>query len=150
MATVRIGETDYEIDLPFGLDVLEDAGDAIDEFTAKVGETLELQAGGKRVPTRLGAQMARAAVDALWIAIEAKTPGLISQAGLRASVVALEDAGALSAALTNALRRSGFKAKGEDGAGEPQGAKPPRSARKSAASSRASRSTGSAPATGTR
>ena len=128
--TVSIGGTDYPINLPFNLAVLEEAGDAIDQVNETQSEVAKLIEADGRVPTRLLAKLLRGVTEALWHAVK-DAGSKVTLAQLQAKVT-MGDLDVLSASLIDALGRSGMTA-----AGEPQPAvERPASPRKSRRSSR--------------
>lgn len=137
--TITVGGVEHRVRLPLGLDVLEDAGDAIDRVQALLPELAPYIDEQRPPPMRLLARAARAAMEAFCIAINADSPGAVDfEAVSRKSTLA--DATPLIAAMSAALTGSGFAAKeadqGELG-GRRQSASASPSKRKSAASSRA-------------
>lgn len=136
--TITIGGEAYHLALPFGLDVLEDAGDAIDRFRATAAEiTAAMEAGATEPPMRLLAKGSREALEVFCIAINLQQPGAVDFAAI-SKRSSLPDATPLIQAINAALTGSGFAKKADD-AGEP-GARPAPSRspsrRKSARSSR--------------
>jgi hypothetical protein len=138
--TITVGGIAHKVPLPLGLDVLEDAGDAIDRAQDLLPELAPYLEEGKNPPVRLLAKAGRAALEVFCIAINTEAPGSIDFEAV-AKRSSLEDASPLVVALGDALRGSGFEkgsAEGERGGERPNASASP-SKRKSAASSRASR-----------
>lgn len=134
--TITVGGVDHTIRLPLGLDVLEDAGDAIDNAQTLLSELAPYYTEQKTPPVRLLARTGRAALEVFCIAINAESPGALDF-GAVAAKSTLEDATPLIAAMGAALRGSGFVSK-EAGAGESGGKQ--KSASKSPSASKSKRS----------
>jgi hypothetical protein len=121
--SISIGGTDYPVDLPFGLGVLEDAGDAIDEVNkVQIEMNAQLTGDAQTVPTRMVARLLGALVSALHPAIHA-AGSKVTLETLRKNVT-MGDVGALTEAMTDALGRSGLQS-----AGEPTAPSAPRGSR---------------------
>jgi hypothetical protein len=137
--TITVGGINHKVPLPLGLDVLEDAGDAIDRAQDLLPQLKPYLDEGKNPPLRLLAKAGRAALEVFCIAINIDAPDSIDFEAV-AKRSTLEDASPLLAALGAALRGSGFEKKdgalGESGGerqGQKQGASAGPSKRRSAA-----------------
>lgn len=103
---IEIGTKTFEIELPFHLDVLEKAADAIDRSNQAVEEMGLLENADGRIPLSLLVKALGASVEALHIAV-AHTNPKVTLEDIR-SLVSLEDVGRLSRILNSALLRAGL------------------------------------------
>lgn len=146
MSKIIIGTTSFEVVLPFHLDVLELAAEAIDRSNVAVAEMARLQNADERIPLPLLVKALGASVEALHVAIQHKNPKVTLDEVRR--LVTLSDVWSVSQALNAALSASGLEPKGE-GTARPTAPSPRRSKSKSGASSRTSPRPKSAAETGT-
>ena len=105
MTTIEIGGVEYRVDLPFKLDVLEDAADSIDEFNRLNRDLQAIVTAGEDIPTKHLAKLLGSAVEALSFAIIKAEPSVTLET-LRQGV-SMADSRRLAVALSQALTGSG-------------------------------------------